>query len=213
MGGEIGVGWDKNLRNRVLEIFAESVRLKESFLKANIDVLEETIRTLATALGQGNKILLFGNGGSAADAQHIAAEFVNRYMMDRPPLPAIALTTDSSVLTAISNDFDYQEIFEKQIRALGQRGDVAFGISTSGTSRNVLRGLKQGEQQGLITIGMGGPSNSPMKEACRYYLYVEGAATPRIQEVHITIGHAIVEMVERILLGAETDGQGHGPQD
>ena len=192
---------DKKLRNRVLEIFKESIRLKESFLKANMEVLEEAIRTLASVLGQGNKILLFGNGGSAADAQHIAAEFVNRYIMDRPPLPAIALTTDSSVLTAISNDFGYEEIFEKQIKALGNKGDAAVGISTSGSSPNVLRGLKVAGQRGLIPIGIGGPTESPMKEVCRYYVPVEGAATPRIQEVHITIGHAIVEVVDHILFG------------
>lgn len=192
---------DKKLRNRVLEIFRESIRLKESFLKANMEVLEEAIRTLASVLGQGNKILLFGNGGSAADAQHIAAEFVNRYIMDRPPLPAIALTTDSSVLTAISNDFGYDEIFEKQIKALGNKGDAAVGISTSGSSPNVLRGLKVAGQRGLIPIGIGGPTESPMKEVCRYYVPVEGAATPRIQEVHITIGHAIVEVVDHILFG------------
>jgi D-sedoheptulose 7-phosphate isomerase len=166
-----------------------------------MEVLEEAIRTLASVLGQGNKILLFGNGGSAADAQHIAAEFVNRYIMDRPPLPAIALTTDSSVLTAISNDFGYEEIFEKQIKALGNKGDAAVGISTSGSSPNVLRGLKVAGQRGLIPIGIGGPTESPMKEVCRYYVPVEGAATPRIQEVHITIGHAIVEVVDHILFG------------
>ncbi len=196
---------DKNLRNHVLEIFAESIRLKESFLKANMAVLEELILTLATVLGQGNKILLFGNGGSAADAQHIAAEFVNRYMMDRPPLPALALTTDSSVLTAISNDFAYEEIFEKQIKALGKKGDAAVGISTSGSSPNVLRGLKVAGELGLIPIGIGGPTGSPMKELCRYYLHVEGAVTPRIQEVHITIGHAIVEVVDHILFGTGKD--------
>ncbi|MGB6067100.1 MAG: D-sedoheptulose 7-phosphate isomerase [Desulfomonilaceae bacterium] len=197
---------DKILRNRILEIFDESVRVKESFLRTNIEVLEAVMRTLASVLGQGNKILLFGNGGSAADAQHIAAEFVNRYIMDRPPLPAVALTTDSSVLTAISNDFDYSEIFEKQIKALGKKGDAAMGISTSGKSPNVLRGLKTAEQLGLITIGIGGPADSPMKEFCRYYLNVEGAATPRIQEVHITIGHAIVEVVDRILFGTGKGG-------
>jgi D-sedoheptulose 7-phosphate isomerase len=195
------VRFKTNLRNRVREIFEESIRLKGDFLKANMEVFEETVRTLASVLGHGNKILLFGNGGSAADAQHIAAEFVNRYMMDRPPLPASALTTDSSVLTAISNDFAYEEIFEKQIKALGMKGDAALGISTSGSSANVLRGLKAAGQRGLIPIGIGGPADSPMKEVCRYYLSVEGAATPRIQEVHIVIGHTIVEIVDQILFG------------
>ncbi len=194
------------MRNRILEIFKENMKLKESFLRTNVETLEAVMRTLASVLGQGNKILLFGNGGSAADAQHMAAEFVNRYIMDRPPLPAIALTTDSSILTAISNDFDYAEIFEKQIKALGKKGDAAMGISTSGKSLNVVRGLKAAEQMGLITIGIGGPADSPMKEFCRYYLYVEGAATPRIQEVHITIEHAIVEVVDRLLFGTGKGG-------
>jgi D-sedoheptulose 7-phosphate isomerase len=189
---------DKKLRNRLLEIFKESIRLKESFLKANMEVLEEAIRTLASVLGQGNKILLFGNGGSAADAQHIAAEFVNRYIMDRPPLPAIALTTDSSVLTAISNDFATKK-FEKD-KGPGQQGDAAVGINAFG-SYPTSSEVERAGQRGLIPIGIGGPTESPMKEVCRYYVPVEGAATPRIQEVHITIGHAIVEVVDHILFG------------
>jgi len=190
------------LKRRIQEILREGTELKNRFLEQNLDVLEEAIRSLADTLSRGNKILFFGNGGSAADAQHLAAEFVNRYLIERPPLPAIALTTDSSVLTAISNDFSYDEIFEKQIKALGQEGDAAVGISTSGRSTNVLRGLEAGRDKGLITIGIGGPADSPMKQVCRHYIFVEGAPTPRIQEIHLVIGHIMVELVDQTLFGS-----------
>lgn len=183
------------------EIFRNSIALKENFLSKNAEVLENAVRTLARVLKRGNKVLLFGNGGSAADAQHIAAEFVNKYVMDRPPLPAMALTTDSSVLTSIANDFAFEEVFEKQIRALGKQGDAALGISTSGTSHNVVRALKTAREMGLVTIGIGGPPGTPMQVQCDHYLSVQGGPTPRIQEVHQVIGHALVELVDELLFG------------
>jgi len=189
------------LKNRIGEIFEESIRLKQIFLKENLDTLEQAIRELARVLEQGNKILLFGNGGSAADAQHITAEFVNRYMIDRPPLPAIALTTDTSVLTAISNDFSFEEVFAKQVRALGKSGDAAIGISTSGTSTNVVEALRMARELGLVTVGLGGPRGTAMQDNCDYYFSVDGGATPRIQEVHQVIGHTLVEAVDEILFG------------
>jgi len=188
-----------------MEIFKDSVRLTEHFLQENLDVLDQTIHGLAGVLGRGNKILLFGNGGSAAQAQHVAAEFVNRYMMDRPPLPAIALSTDTSVITSISNDFSYGDIFEKQIKAIGKEGDAAVGISTSGKSHNVIKGLQTARSMGMITIGIGGPATSPMKDACQYYLGVEEGVTPRVQEVHMIICHTLVEMVDKILFGTGKD--------
>lgn len=193
------------MKNEVLEIFKQSIKLKEDFVKDNLDVLEEVIRSVAGVFGRGNKIVLFGNGGSAADAQHIAAEFVNRYMIDRPPLPALALTTDTSVITAISNDFSYDEIFVKQIKALGKKGDAAVGISTSGKSRNVIEALRCAREMGLLTIGIGGPEDSPMKKECRHYLSVSGGPAPRIQEVHTVIGHTLVETVDRLLFGMKKE--------
>jgi D-sedoheptulose 7-phosphate isomerase len=193
------------LKNSILEIFKESIRLQEHFLKENLGVLDETTHALAGVLGRGSKIMLFGNGGSAAQAQHIAAEFVNRYKIDRPPLPAVALSTDTSVITAISNDFSYADIFDKQIKALGKEGDAAIGISTSGKSPNVLKALHTARNMGIITIGIGGPVVSPIKDACQYYLGVEGGLTPRVQEVHMIILHAVVEIVDTILFGVGKD--------
>jgi D-sedoheptulose 7-phosphate isomerase len=189
------------LKNRVAEIFEESIGLKRTFLNENLEVLERVIHTLASVLEGGHKLLLFGNGGSAADAQHLAAEFVNRYLIDRPPLPAIALTTDSSVLTSIANDFSFADVFAKQIQAIGKSGDAAVGISTSGGSENVVRGLEVARDKGLVTIGFGGPLGSPMEAACDHYLSVRSRFTPRIQEVHELIGHAVVEVVDQILFG------------
>jgi D-sedoheptulose 7-phosphate isomerase len=189
------------IKTRIVEIFNESARIKEAFLRENLDLLEQIAHALARVLSEGNKIVVFGNGGSAADAQHIAAEFVNRYMIDRPPLPALALTTDTSVITAIANDFGYDEIFEKQIKALCNKGDAAVGISTSGKSVNVVRGLAEARKNGLLTVGIGGPEGSPMNEECVYYLSVQGGPTPRIQEVHQLIGHTLVEIVDQVLFG------------
>jgi D-sedoheptulose 7-phosphate isomerase len=201
-------GRGEEVRKRVEEIFRKSIRLKESFLKNNLTTLERAVKALAGALDRGNKVLLFGNGGSAADAQHIAAEFVNRYLVDRRPLPAIALTTDSSVLTAIANDFSFEEVFEKQVRAIGKRGDAAIGISTSGNSPNVVRALKTARDMGLITIGIGGPVGTPVGDHCDFYLSVERDVTPRIQEVHLVIGHTLVELVDEILFRSKEEASG-----
>ncbi len=187
------------MKQRIQDIFKEGTKLRDSFLDRNLDALQDAILDIAETIRNEKKVLFFGNGGSAADAQHLAAEFVNRYLIDRPPLAAIALTTDTSILTAISNDFSYDEVFEKQIKALGSKGDTAVGISTSGASGNVLRGLEVARDKGLITIGIGGPADSPMKSVCRHYLFVEGSSTPRIQEVHLVIGHVIVELVDEVL--------------
>lgn len=130
------------MEDYIIKIFKESNRVKDNFLNENLGKLANVIEVITSALKAGNKILLFGNGGSAADAQHLAAEFVNRFIIERPPLPAIALTTDTSVITSIGNDYDFSEIFSKQVRAIGQPGDIAWGISTSGNSANVLKGLE-----------------------------------------------------------------------
>ncbi len=180
----------------IIKIFRESGQAKETFVNENLTRIVAVVEAVTTALKAGNKILLFGNGGSAADAQHLAAEFVNRFVIERPPLPAIALTTDTSVITSIGNDYDFSDIFSKQIRAIGQKGDVAWGMSTSGTSANVVKGLETARKIGMVTIGLTGRDGGDVAKVADYVLNVSSASTPRIQEVHITAGHVICEMVD-----------------
>ncbi|KAF0159281.1 MAG: D-sedoheptulose 7-phosphate isomerase [Syntrophaceae bacterium] len=184
------------MKDHVVKLFKESCRVKEAFINDNLSKLVNVIEILTAALKAGNKIMIFGNGGSAADAQHIAAEFVNRFIIERPPLPAIALTTDTSVITSIGNDYDFSEIFSKQIRALGQEGDVAWGISTSGNSPNVLKGLELAKKMGLVTLAFTGKDGGAIAQIADLSLNVSSSSTARIQETHITAGHAICELVD-----------------
>jgi D-sedoheptulose 7-phosphate isomerase len=153
--------------------------------------------TCAEAMRRGNKILLAGNGGSAADSQHLAAELVSRFAYDRPGLPAFALTTDTSVLTAVGNDYGYERVFARQVEAVGTKGDVFIGISTSGQSPNVLRALEAARRMGLVTVGLTGAGGAQMAPLCDHLLRVPSGETPRIQEGHIAMGHAICEIVEQ----------------
>jgi len=182
----------------ILEALRDSIALKEKSVKANIDALIQGAELLAESLLSGHKILLFGNGGSAADAQHIAAEFVNRFIVERSPLAAVALTTDTSILTSIGNDYGFEEIFAKQIRAIGKRDDVAWGISTSGNSKNVIRAIEAAKEMGLHTIGMTG-GGGKLSECAGLVYTVPSGVTARIQEIHITLGHMLCDLVDRIL--------------
>ncbi|MBN1664057.1 MAG: D-sedoheptulose 7-phosphate isomerase [Deltaproteobacteria bacterium] len=187
------------MEDYIIKIFKESSQLKEIFINENLSRMVQVVEVITEALQTGKKILLFGNGGSAADAQHLAAEFVNRFVIERPPLPAIALTTDTSVITSIGNDYDFSEIFSKQIRAIGQAGDVAWGLSTSGTSANVFKAMETANKMDMITVGLTGKDGGTIGKIAQYHLNVSSTSTPRIQEVHITIGHAICEMVDYML--------------
>ena len=180
----------------IRRIFRESIQAKEAFLRDNLERVVRVVDVITEALKKGNKILLFGNGGSAADAQHIAGEFVNRFLIERPPLPAVALTTDTSVLTSIGNDYDFAEVFSKQVRALGQEGDIAWGFSTSGGSVNVIRALETAKKMGLVTIGFTGRDGGTVGMIADYHLNVPSNVTPRVQEVHIVVAHAICELVD-----------------
>jgi D-sedoheptulose 7-phosphate isomerase len=187
-----------DLNQIIADILEDSLRVKRASIRANADRIRQGADLLAACITAGRKILIFGNGGSAADSQHIAAEFVNRFRIERPPLAALALSTDTSVLTSIGNDYDFDAVFEKQIRALGVKGDVAWGISTSGNSPNVVKAIRTARTQGLTTIGMTG-TGGRLAECADLALTVESSVTARIQEVHITMGHLLCELVDRIL--------------
>jgi D-sedoheptulose 7-phosphate isomerase len=187
------------VREKILQAAQESSRVKEHFFRENIDAIVEIIHAIRDSLRRGNKILIFGNGGSAADAQHIAAEFVNRFLFERTPLPAIALTTDSSILTSIGNDADFSLIFSRQIEALGRKGDIAWGITTSGRSPNVLEGFRKAKKMGMVVLALTGNDGGEALRMADYGLNVNSISTPRIQETHITVCHIICEFVEREL--------------
>ena len=176
----------------------ESIKVKQALLedKHILGQIADVVKEFVSALSNGHKILLFGNGGSAADAQHIAAEFVGRFQMERTPLPALALTVNTSALTGIGNDYAYENVFSRQIEALGAAGDVAVGISTSGKSPNVLKALAAAKAKGLVTVALTGKFGSMLQEVSRYCLCVPSDQTPRIQESHILIGHIISQITE-----------------
>jgi D-sedoheptulose 7-phosphate isomerase len=176
--------------------FLESIQVKQRCRELNRESLIRAATVIVNAFNNENKLMIFGNGGSAADAQHIAAEFVNRFMIERPPLPALALTTDTSIITSVSNDYTFDDIFSKQVKALGIEGDVAWGLSTSGTSANVLEALAVARKRGLRTIGMTGSDSAKMTDLAQVLLTVEAKDTPRIQECHITMAHVICELVD-----------------
>lgn len=174
-------------------------------LEALIPTLEAVSTRIAIALKNGNKVFFMGNGGSASDAQHLAAELVGRYKAERRALAAIALTTDTSILTAISNDYDFSSIFSRQLEALCQKGDVVIGISTSGNSANVLKGIEIAQQLGAYTIGMTGEKGGKLAQLCETCFCVPSNTVARIQEAHIFIGHSICENIENQILLDETD--------
>ena len=188
------------MQDVIRRAFASSISAKERFVVEHGDTLERVARLIAEALQQGHKVLLFGNGGSAADAQHIAAEFVNRFVIERRPLPALALTTDSSALTSIGNDYGFEQIFSKQIEALGGAGDVAIAISTSGNSPNVLRAIEACGRVGLFVVGLTGGDGGKMREQVDFLLNVSATReTARVQETHILAAHVLCDLVDRHL--------------
>jgi D-sedoheptulose 7-phosphate isomerase len=190
------------MKERIRKAFDESIAVKERFAGENLELIEDASKAIAEAFSQGRKVILFGNGGSSTDASHIAAEFVNRFRMERPPLPAISLATDVAVLTSISNDYDFSEVFAKQLKALAEEGDVAVAISTSGSSPNVIRAMDVAKKKKLKTIALTGLKGAKFAQRADFGFVVPSAETPRIQETHITLGHVICQMVEEILFEA-----------
>jgi D-sedoheptulose 7-phosphate isomerase len=194
------------MQAHIRQMFRESAEVKLRFAEECAPRIEAVARRMAEVLRAGGKLLFFGNGGSAADAQHLAAEFVNRFLRDRRALAAVALTTDSSALTSIGNDLGFDQVFARQIEALARPGDLVVAISTSGTSANVLRGVEAARRLGCATVGLTGGSGGQLAKAVDEAFVVPSSETPRIQETHITLGHALCAVVDEILLSAGNPG-------
>jgi len=184
------------MRERVREIILESIQVKEGLLKDNISQILKLSELIIDSIRKGGKLIIFGNGGSAGDAQHISAELIGRFKKDRPALAAISLTTNTSIITALANDFGYDIIFARQIEGLAGKNDVALGISTSGKAKNVTLGLKQARKMGLKTIALTGCDGGEIAKIADISLIVSSNITARIQEAHILIGHIICELIE-----------------
>ena len=195
------------MKDIILDIMEAGIETKRHCIETNIDNIIKAADMLVSCIASGNKVLIFGNGGSAADAQHLAAEFVNRFQIERSPLAAIALTTDTSILTSIGNDYHFDEIFSKQIHALGKKGDSAWGISTSGNSPNVLKAVAAAQIAGLTTIALTGRSGK-LGDCADLVLSVESDITARIQETHIMLGHIVCDLLERQLYPEEFNNIG-----
>jgi D-sedoheptulose 7-phosphate isomerase len=190
------VNTKNNWTLQIVLALEESIETQRRAIETGVPVLENIAEAIIKALKMGNKVILFGNGGSAADSQHIAAELVSRFLRERKALPAIALTTDTSILTAIGNDYSFDHVFSRQVEALGQAGDVAIGISTSGNSQNVIKALRAAKQMGMMTIGFTGENGGELKNCVDVCFHAPSQSTPHIQEAHITVAHAICDIVE-----------------
>lgn len=191
------------MKNFIAENLRNSIAAKEKLAAAQTDEIIRLAQLIAEILKNGNKLLIFGNGGSAADAQHMAAEFVNRFMIDRPPLAAIALTTDTSNLTSIGNDFSFDDIFLKQLQALGKKGDLALGISTSGNSPNVVKAIAAATEMGLHTVVLTGGSGGRLAAMAEIVINVPSDRTPHIQEAHLWVEHLVCWLVDDLLFGGK----------
>jgi D-sedoheptulose 7-phosphate isomerase len=189
------------MKERILTIFRESAEIKLNFVDRYLEDIEKFVKETIERLNNGGTLYLLGNGGSAADAQHIAAELVGRFNKNREPIRAIALTTDTSILTAVGNDFGFEEIFKRQVEAFVTDKDIVIGISTSGNSENVYKALKVAKERNALTAAFLGKDGGKIKNIVDYPFVVPSYETPRIQECHITLGHTICELIERELYG------------
>ena len=187
------------MQNKIINDIRASIAAKEAVLNSLVPAIEKAAGAILRCIQSGNKVLFFGNGGSAADSQHLAAELVGRYERERRGLAAVALSTDTSILTAVGNDYGFDKIFERQIEALGKKGDVAVGISTSGDSPNVIRGIEKAKGLGLFTVALLGRTGGKLKSLADLALVVPAEKTARIQEAHLMIGHILCERVDELL--------------
>ena len=187
------------MRSQIAKLLEESARIERAIADSRIGEIEQIVDTIIAAYKKGGKVVLCGNGGSAADAQHLAGELVGRFKLERQAMPAIALTTDTSILTALANDYGYETVFSRQVEALVNENDVVIAISTSGNSPNVIAAIETAKRKGAKTIGLTGASGGRLAEAAQLALEVPSDDPPRIQEAHITIGHIVCELVEKAL--------------
>ena len=190
------------MRRAIIGWLEESVRIQKTLAESQADTIERIAKAIVKSYRQGGKVILCGNGGSAADAQHLAAELVGKFMMERPSLPAIALTTNTSILTAIANDYSYDTVFKRQVEAWADKKDVVIGITTSGNSPNVLEAINAARAKGAFTVGLTGGDGGKLAKAVDIALVVPSSVTPHIQEAHIAVGHVIFILVEKELFGA-----------
>jgi D-sedoheptulose 7-phosphate isomerase len=197
------------IKETIQKCVKDSTEIKERFFSENLDRIEEVAKAIAGAFSSGRKILLFGNGGSATDASHIAAEFVNRFKCERPGLPAISLNTDMAVITSIANDYDFSEVFARQMKSLAQEGDIAIAISTSGGSKNVLKAVDVANKKKVIVVAFTGEKGVKLAEKSTYPFVVPSTDTARIQETHITLAHVLCQLVEEILFQFPTKKSKH----
>jgi len=209
----LGDKWEKQgeraLRKIIEAILQDSLSVKDDFIKKNTEKLILLAERVAQAFANDKKLMICGNGGSAADAQHIAAEFVNRYEMERPSLPAIALTTDTSILTSIGNDYSFEEVFSKQIKAMGLEGDVLLAISTSGNSNNVVKAVRDAKDLHIYTAAFLGQDGGMLAKIADLSLIARSKSTPRVQEAHILAGHILCHLVEYILFQRHLGHKGY----
>ncbi len=190
------------MQKKILKAFEDSIDIKRRFVSEYVDLIIEVSRLIADSFNDGKKLIVFGNGGSACDASHIAAEFVNRFKRDRPGLPAICLNTDMAVITSIANDYDFSEIFARQVKTLAEQGDIIIAISTSGNSKNILKAVDVAKKKGIKIIALTGLKGDRFAKKSDYAFVVPSDDTPRIQETHITLAHVICQLVEEILFEA-----------
>ena len=195
------------MRKRILSVISESISVKQSIFQDDKlpGILEEIVMACVGSLRQGGKILFAGNGGSAADAQHLAAELSGRFYLDRDPLYAEALHVNTSYLTAVANDYSYEEIYARLVRAMGRRGDILFALSTSGNSGNILRAAAAAKKEGMVVVVMTGAAGGELRDLADYLIRIPSNNTPRIQEGHMLVGHLICELIEEEMFGNVTD--------
>ena len=198
---------------KVMDHASAGLAARKAFFDTKGELVVEIARAMAVCLASGGKVMFCGNGGSAADSQHLAAEFTNRFKLERPPLPGLALTTDTSALTAIGNDYSFDEVFSKQLLALGRPGDILLGLSTSGTSSNVIRAMREARRNNIITVGFVGQTGGEMAAVSDFLVTVPSADTPVIQEIHIAAGHMLCHLVDHFLFEAVSELTPFLPQE